>query len=118
MARGELDGDGHDESIVAPGPGVESIVKVFSSNGAVIAQVEAYPNFKGGVYVAAGDVELQHLADRGRVTGVQGPGLAGRAPLSRLQPGHGSQLVLLGQAGGQGGADAGLEVRGADAVVG
>jgi len=58
VARGDLDGDGHDELIVGPGPGLDSIIRVFTSNGsAEIAQIDAYPGFKGGVYVAAGDVD-------------------------------------------------------------
>lgn len=58
VARGDLDGDGEDELIVAPGPGVDGVVTVFSANGAsLIASTTPYPGFRGGVYVAAGDVD-------------------------------------------------------------
>ena len=58
VARGDLDNDGHDELIVAPGPGVDSVIKVYNADGsAELASVNAYPGFQGGVYVAAGDVD-------------------------------------------------------------
>ncbi len=58
VARGDLDGDGHDELIVAPGPGGASVVQVFTPNGSgLVDQVDAYPDFRGGVFIAAGDVD-------------------------------------------------------------
>ncbi len=58
VARGDLDGDGHDELVVAPGRGAPSIVQVYTSSASgVIDQVDAYPGFNGGVYVAVGDVD-------------------------------------------------------------
>ena len=68
--------------------------------------------------IAGGHLELQHLAHGGRVGAVQRPALAVRAPLAGLQARHRGQVGLLGQAGGQGGADVGQETGGADDVVG
>ncbi len=58
VARGDLDGDGHDEVIASSGPGGPSLVRVFSSDGsALVAEIDAYPGFRGGVAVAAADVD-------------------------------------------------------------
>lgn len=58
VARGDLDGDGHDEIIASSGRGGPSMVRVFTADGTgFIAEVDAYPGFKGGVSVAAADVD-------------------------------------------------------------
>ena len=58
VARGDLDGDGHDEIVVASGPGRPPIVRVFTSAGAAITETLAYASsFTGGVFIAAGDVD-------------------------------------------------------------
>ena len=57
VARGDLDGDGHDEIIASSGPGGPSKVRVFTPDGSgFIAEVDAYPGFTGGVAIAAGDL--------------------------------------------------------------
>ncbi|MBA2609137.1 MAG: VCBS repeat-containing protein [Actinobacteria bacterium] len=81
MARGDLDNDGHDELIVAPGPGIEPGIRVFKGNGnGEIANINAYPGFKCGVYVAAGDVDGD---------GKDAPMLRRRAGLRGARPGNG-----------------------------
>jgi len=58
VARGDLDNDGHDELVVAPGPGRPPIIRVFTSNGGFIADALAYDaSFVGGVFIAVGDVD-------------------------------------------------------------
>lgn len=57
VARGDLDNDGHDEIVVAPGAGHQALIQAFTSTGALIAQVDAYPGFNGGAFVAVGDVD-------------------------------------------------------------
>ncbi len=73
VATGDVDGDGVEDIVTAPGPGGGPHVKVYSGRtGGLIAQFMAYdPAFTGGVNVAAGDVNGDGLADI--VTGA-GPG--------------------------------------------
>jgi hypothetical protein len=59
VAVADLDGDSYAEIITAPGPGISGVVKVFDLFGSelVDARINAYASsFKGGVFVAAGDV--------------------------------------------------------------
>jgi hypothetical protein len=59
VAIGDLNGDGSGEIIVAPGPGIESRVFVFSADGSqgLPGGALAYhPSFMGGVHVASGDL--------------------------------------------------------------
>ena len=59
IATGDMDGDGIDEIIVAPGQGRAAEVRVFKQNGVELTQFRtlAYPApFTGGVEVAVGDV--------------------------------------------------------------
>src|SRR5262249_36670853 len=69
----DVNGDGIDDIITAPGPGGRPNVKVFDgANGALIMNFMAYnASFTGGVFVAAGDVNGDGKADI--ITGV-GPG--------------------------------------------
>jgi len=59
VAAGDVNGDGHADIITAPAGGMSGPqVKVFDGkNGALLQSFFAYaPNFHGGVFVAAGDV--------------------------------------------------------------
>lgn len=76
VAVGDINGDGIPDVIAAAGPGGAPEVKVFSGqNGALLYDFFAYtPSFTGGVFVAAGDVNGDGVADI--VTGTD----AGAAP--------------------------------------
>jgi hypothetical protein len=74
VAAGDVDGDGFADIIVAAGPGGGPHVQVFSGRTRqVIASFMAYdPQFTGGVYVSAGDVNGDGHADV-----ITGPGVGG-----------------------------------------
>ncbi|HZQ83873.1 MAG TPA: hypothetical protein VFA83_03495 [Acidimicrobiales bacterium] len=59
VAAGDLNGDGCDEIITAPGPGVEPKVNIFNDNGSFSnISFDAYDvGFSGGVWLATGDVD-------------------------------------------------------------
>ncbi len=58
VAAGDVDGDGIDEIITGAGNGGGPQVRVFKQDGSVISQFFAYAEtFRGGVHVAAGDVD-------------------------------------------------------------
>jgi hypothetical protein len=58
VAAGDFDGDGVDEIIVGAGAGAGPHVRVLKVNGQVMAEFYAYdPSFKGGITVAAGDID-------------------------------------------------------------
>ena len=65
VASGDINGDGDDDVITAPGPGSTPLVKVFSGrDGSLLASFLAYgPAFTGGVFVASGDVNGDFRAD-------------------------------------------------------
>ncbi len=73
VATADLTGDGVKDVITAPGPGGGPDVRVFDgATGALVREWMAYdPNFTGGVFVAAGDVNGDGVPDV--VTGA-GPG--------------------------------------------
>jgi hypothetical protein len=73
VAAGDVNGDGHADIITGAGPGGGPQVKVFDgTNGNVLESFFAYAvQFTGGVYVAAGDVNGDGVADI--ITGA-GPG--------------------------------------------
>ncbi len=58
VATGDLDGDGVDEVVTGPGAGTETRVKIFSMQGKLIRQFSPFGDkFRGGVRVAAGDLQ-------------------------------------------------------------
>jgi hypothetical protein len=73
VAAGDVNGDGIDDIIVAAGPGGGPHVKTYDGiTGKLLNSFLAYdPTFKGGVFVAAGDIDNDGKADI--VTGA-GPG--------------------------------------------
>lgn len=58
VATGDIDGDGIDEIIVGPGNGLVPEIRVYRSTGQLLNQIMAYaPTFRGGVRVAAADLD-------------------------------------------------------------
>jgi hypothetical protein len=90
VASGDIDGDGFADVITAAGPGGGPHVEVFSGlTGGLIRSFYAYaPNFAGGVYVAAGDVNGDGTPDI-----VTGPGEGG-GPHLRVFDGTTNGVVL------------------------
>ena len=90
VAAGDVDGDGFADLILAPGDGGGPRVKVVSGkDGSVLADFFALAdeNFRGGVNVAAGDVDGDGLADViATAANGGGPRLAGFSGAS-LRPG-------------------------------
>ncbi|MFH1207497.1 MAG: M4 family metallopeptidase [Patescibacteria group bacterium] len=90
LAACDVDYDYKDEIVVGVGTGEEPWVKVYRQNGTLVTQFLAYAKtIKGGVFVACGDLNGDHLAEI--VTGVPegyGPhvrvfsGLTGKAKLT------------------------------------
>jgi len=72
VASGDIDGDGADELVAGAGPGGGPHVKVFSGAGAQLHAFTAFePTFRGGIYVAAGDLDGDGVAE---VIAGSGPG--------------------------------------------
>lgn len=58
VAAVDVDGDGIDEIITAPGPGAGPHIKIFKIDGSLIGEFMAYRgDFRGGVYVAVADID-------------------------------------------------------------
>jgi hypothetical protein len=79
VAIGDVTGDGRKDLVVGSGAGAEPYVKVFdAATGAIVHNFLAYPvEFRGGVFVAAGDLNADGRADI-----VTGPN-SGGGPLVR-----------------------------------
>jgi hypothetical protein len=64
IARGDINGDGVADLITVTGPGVESRIRVWDGRtAALIVDVDPFPGYLGGLWVAAGDVNGDGLAD-------------------------------------------------------
>jgi ELWxxDGT repeat protein len=89
VAAGDVNRDGRADIITAPGPGGGPHIEVWS--GASLQLLQSYfaygANFSGGVYVAAGDVNGDGVADI-----ITGPG-AGGGPNVKVFSGLGSSLL-------------------------
>ncbi|HVV37320.1 MAG TPA: Calx-beta domain-containing protein, partial [Acidimicrobiales bacterium] len=59
VARGDVTGDGVDEIITGSGPGDPAVLSVYSATGQLLTSTFAYAGgqFRGGVFVAAGDID-------------------------------------------------------------
>jgi len=89
IAVGDIDGDDKDEIIVSARSQSESRIKVYDGKGQVISDFLAFsPEFKGGAYVSAGD-----LNGDGRDEIVVGAG-AGGNPHVRVFDGYGHYIGL------------------------
>ena len=96
VAVADLDGDGKDEVITAPGPGGGPHIRAFTLNGTEFAPftgtlgggIMAYdPKFNGGVYVAAADLNAD-----GKAEIITGAG-AGGGPHVRAFNANGTQAA-------------------------
>ncbi|MFH1171511.1 MAG: VCBS repeat-containing protein, partial [bacterium] len=57
VAAGDLNGDGKDEIVTAPGPGGGPQIKIFRSNGKLVKKFTPYDtNYTSGLSVAVADV--------------------------------------------------------------
>lgn len=90
VATADINGDGIGDTITAPGPGGGPHIRVFDGvSGNPIREFLAYdPNFVGGVFVAAGDVNRDGRADI-----VTGAG-AGGGPHVKVFNGANNALLL------------------------
>jgi streptogramin lyase len=89
VGAGDVNHDGFADVIAGKGPGADAAVAVFSgANSNLMAEWNAFPNFGGGVYVSAGDVNGDGFADI-----VVGAG-AGGGPEVRVYSGANPAILL------------------------
>jgi lipoprotein-anchoring transpeptidase ErfK/SrfK len=89
IAVGDIDGNGKDEIIVSARTQSQSRIKVYDGGGQVMAEFLAFsPEFKGGAYVTAGDIN-----GNGRAEIIVGAGVGGN-PHVRVFDGRGNYLGL------------------------
>ena len=91
IATGDLGGDGVEEIIVGANPGGEPSIQVFRQDGSLIRSFLAYgENFRGGVNVAAGDVNGDGIDEI-----VSAPAIGG-TPQIRVFDGSGKVIFTPG----------------------
>lgn len=75
VAVGDVNGDGLDDIVTAPGAGFPAVVKVFDGRtGALISQQAPFGDrFMGGAYVAAGDLDGDGISEIIVGSGAGGP---------------------------------------------
>ena len=84
VAVGDLNRDGIDDIITVPGPGGSARVKVFDgrTNKVIFDQIRFDQNFRGGAYVAVGDINGDKLKEI-----IVGAGEGGGPVVAVLNPG-------------------------------
>lgn len=91
LAAGDLDADGVDEVIVGSGPGRSAEIRIYNVEGQLLRRFWPYPSsFKGGVRVAAGDMDGDGRAE---IAAAPGPGME---PRLKLFDGLGKEKVKGG----------------------
>jgi len=61
---GDLNANGYEEIVATPGAGMGPHVRIFNSEGRLVGQFAAYNQyFRGGVYLAVGDVNADGMAE-------------------------------------------------------
>ncbi|HEY2762116.1 MAG TPA: VCBS repeat-containing protein, partial [Pirellulales bacterium] len=90
VAVGDVNGDGIDEIVTAPGPGIAALVKVFDGpTGTFMRSFTAFePTFKNGVSLAIGDVDNSDGLNAGEI--IVGAGTSGSSRV-RIFDSFGSQ---------------------------
>lgn len=64
LAAGDVNADNQSEIIIGAGPGEEPQIRIYDQSGKLLKQWLAYPkNFRGGVNVAAGDLDNDNQAE-------------------------------------------------------
>ncbi len=90
VAVADVDDDGKNEIITAPGQGGGPHIKIFKPNGVLVSEFFAYDlNFRGGVSIAAADIDGDDKAEI-----VTGPG-AGGGPHVKVFNGKGVVIKEL-----------------------